>query len=188
MDSSEERIILGIDPGTRLLGFGVISVNGKKAKYLDMGVVNLKKIEDHFCKLKYITSEVTSLIEQYSPDELSIEAPFYGKNPQVMLKLGRAQGAAIASALLKNIPIFEYSPRSVKLAVTGKGAASKDQVAMMVQRMLNIDIHPKYLDATDALAIAMCHFISSSVNIVASKKGSSSWESFVQSHPDRIKK
>ena len=190
-----DKIILGIDPGTRILGFGVIHVLGKKSKYVDMGIINLKNIKDHFVTLKTIMSEVTVLIDKYHPDELAIEAPFYGKNPQVMLKLGRAQGAAVAAALGRDIPIFEYAPRSIKLAVTGKGAASKEQVAMMAQRLLDIDIPQEYLDATDALAIALCHHYHIQNPVLAAagggrkngKKMSGSWEQFVESHPGRVK-
>ena len=190
----EDKIILGIDPGTRILGFGVIHVLGRKANYVDMGVVNLKKIDDHFITLKSIHKEVKGIIDKYHPDELAIEAPFYGKNPQVMLKLGRAQGAAIAAALEREMPIFEYAPRSIKLAVTGKGAASKEQVAMMAQRLLDIDIPQGYLDATDALAIALCHhyhLLNPVVSVSAGKKGgkklSGSWEHFVEANPGRVK-
>ena len=189
-----DKIILGIDPGTRILGFGVVHVIGRKANYVDMGVVNLKKIEDHFVTLKTIYKEVLAIIEKYNPDELAIESPFYGKNPQVMLKLGRAQGAAIAAALVRCMPIFEYAPRSIKLAVTGKGAASKEQVAMMAQRLLDVDIPQEYLDATDALAIALCHHyhLMNPVATVSSakrggKKLSGSWEHFVEANPGRVK-
>ena len=189
-----DKIILGIDPGTRILGFGVIHVLGCKAKYVDMGVVNLKKIDDHFVTLKSIHNEVAEIIRKYNPDELAIESPFYGKNPQVMLKLGRAQGAAIAAALEREMPIFEYAPRSIKLSVTGKGAASKEQVAMMAQRLLDINVPQEYLDATDALAIALCHHyhllnsvMASSAGGVKGKKSSGSWEQFVESNPGRIK-
>jgi crossover junction endodeoxyribonuclease RuvC len=189
-----DKIILGIDPGTRILGFGVIHVLGRKAKYVDMGVVNLKKLDDHFVTLKSIHNEVAEIIRKYNPDELAIESPFYGKNPQVMLKLGRAQGAAIAAALEREMPIFEYAPRSIKLSVTGKGAASKEQVAMMAQRLLDINVPQEYLDATDALAIALCHHyhllnpvMASSAGGVKGKKSSGSWEQFVESNPGRIK-
>lgn len=156
---SRERIILGIDPGTRILGFGVIRINTKnKPELIDFGVVNLSREGTHFLVLQRILSEVAKIIRKYRPDLIAIEAPFYGKNPQVMLKLGRAQGAAIAAGLLKDIPIFEYAPRSVKLAVTGKGSSSKIQVAAMVQGILSFECEVKYLDATDALAIALCHF------------------------------
>lgn len=189
-----DKIILGIDPGTRILGFGVIHVLGKEVRYVDMGVVNLKKIEDHFVTLKTIYQEVSRIITKYHPDELAVESPFYGKNPQVMLKLGRAQGAAIAAALERCMPIFEYAPRSIKLAVTGKGAASKEQVAMMAQRLLGVDFAPEYLDATDALAIALCHYYHMQNPVLAAggekkgKKMSGSWEQFVASNPGRIRK
>ena len=181
-----DKIILGIDPGTRILGFGVIHVLGSKAGYVDMGVINLKNIKDHFVTLKTIFEEVTALIEKYNPDELAIEAPFYGKNPQVMLKLGRAQGAAMAAAMQREMPIFEYAPRSIKLAVTGKGAASKEQVAMMISKTLKVDLDPKYLDATDALAIALCHHYQLS-NPLASLGGKSDWKKFLADNPERIK-
>ncbi len=156
---SRERIILGIDPGTRILGFGVIRISaGNKPELVDCGVVNLTREGSHFLVLQRILSEVAKILQRYRPDLIAIEAPFYGKNPQVMLKLGRAQGAAIAAGLLKDIPIFEYAPRSVKLAVTGKGSSSKMQVASMVQSILSFKCELKYLDATDALAIALCHF------------------------------
>lgn len=190
-----DKIILGIDPGTRILGFGVIHVLDREVKFVDMGVVNMKKVQDHFVTLKTILNEVTALIDKYNPDELAIEAPFYGKNVQVMLKLGRAQGAAIAAALQRDIPIFEYAPRSVKLAVTGKGAASKEQVSLMAQRILGIDFPQEYLDATDALAIALCHHyqISSPLAVAQaggkklSGKSKGSWAQFVESNPGRVK-
>ena len=195
MKRETDKVILGIDPGTRILGFGVIRVLDRKVEYLQMGVVNLKGTKDHFVTLRTIYEEVTKIIEKYNPDELAVEAPFYGKNVQVMLKLGRAQGAAIAAAIRRDIPIFEYAPRSIKLAVTGKGAASKEQVAMMAQRLLGIDIAQEYLDATDALAIALCHHyhVSNPVLAAASgsrkggKKLSGSWEQFVESNPGRVK-
>lgn len=153
----QEEIILGIDPGTRILGFGVISVSGSKPKLLDFGIVNLTKEGSHFLVLQKIISEVAKLIRRYKPNLIAIEAPFYGKNPQVMLKLGRAQGAAISAGLIKDIPIYEYAPRSVKLAIAGKGSATKEQVSLMVQSILKFKCEIKYLDATDALAIALCH-------------------------------
>lgn len=194
MKNKTDKIVLGIDPGTRILGFGVIRVLDSGVEYIDMGVVNLKGIKDHFVTLRTIFEEVMGIINKYNPDELAIEAPFYGKNVQVMLKLGRAQGAAIAAAIKRDIPIFEYAPRSIKLAVTGKGAASKEQVAMMAQRLLGINIPQEYLDATDALAIALCHHYHSSSPILAAsakgtggrKKSSGSWEQFVESNPGRV--
>ena len=158
---ASKRVILGIDPGTRILGFGVISVIGNKLSLKELGVINLKKEETHFLVLQRILLEVSKLVRKYRPDEMAIEAPFFGKNPQTMLKLGRAQGAAISAALLKDIPIFEYAPRSVKLSVTGKGSASKEQVASMVQAILGFTCQVKYLDATDAVAIALCHYYNS---------------------------
>ncbi len=181
-----DKIILGIDPGTQILGFGIVHVLDKSVKYVDMGVIDLKKQKDHFVTLKTIMAQVTALIEKYTPDELAIEAPFYGKNPQVMLKLGRAQGAAIAAALQKDIPIFEYAPRSVKLSVTGRGAASKEQVALMAQKILDICIPQKYLDATDALAIALCHYYNGDKLHSKSLK-CSSWEEFVKNNPKKVK-
>lgn len=157
-----EEIILGIDPGTRILGYGIISAKGKKVALVDFGVINLSKEGSHFLVLQKIIAEISKLIRKYKPHLMAIEAPFYGKNPQVMLKLGRAQGAAISAALLKDIPIFEYAPRSVKLAITGRGAASKEQVSQMVQHILNFNCEIKYLDATDALAIALTHYYSES--------------------------
>lgn len=154
----KEQVILGIDPGTRILGFGVIRISARGPRLVDFGIVNLMKEGSHFLVLKRIIADVSKIIRKYKPDLMAIEGPFYGKNPQVMLKLGRAQGAAISAGLLKDIPIYEYQPRSVKLAVTGKGSASKEQVSNMVQRVLNFSCTVKYLDATDALAIALCHY------------------------------
>lgn len=164
-----EQTILGIDPGTAILGFGVIRATGGQPQLATYGVINLKREGSHFLVLQKIIAEISRIIQKYRPALMAIEAPFYGKNPQVMLKLGRAQGAAISAALLKDIPIFEYAPRSVKLAVTGKGSASKGQVASMVERILNFKSEVKYLDATDALAIALCHFYNEkSINTLAS--------------------
>lgn len=184
MDS--KRIILGIDPGTQIMGYGVIEIIGKKARYLTMGVLDLRKLSDHFVKLRRIFDEVSILIDKYHPNDLAVEAPFYGKNIQSMLKLGRAQGSAIAAALNKDIPIFEYAPRKVKLAITGKGGASKEQVAMLLTNMLKIENSGKFLDATDGLAVAYCHYLQLS-NPQIDKVGSSSWESFIKTNPDRIK-
>lgn len=180
-----QRIILGIDPGTQILGYGIILLDDTKTHYVDMGIIDLRKEKDHFNKLKIITSEVGSLIESYTPNDLAIEAPFYGKNPQVMLKLGRAQGAAIAAGLMRGIPIFEYAPRKVKMAITGKGAASKEQVALILSKTLKIEMQNKYLDASDALAIALCHSYQLT-NPLTDLSTSSSWENFIKSHPDRL--
>lgn len=182
----KQRVILGIDPGTMILGYGVILVDRRKVHFVDMGVLDLRKEKDHFAKLNTIFTEVSALIRRYSPDDVAVEAPFYGKNPQVMLKLGRAQGAAISAAIASNLPIFEYAPRKVKMAVTGQGGASKEQVALILSRTLGVDLQPGFLDATDALAIAMCHFYQL-VNPLADTDSSTDWKKFIKSHPDRVK-
>lgn len=181
----QQRIILGIDPGTNILGYGVVLVDSKKVHYVDMGVVDLRKEKDHLSKLNTILTEMEMLIEKYSPNDLAVEAPFYGKNPQVLLKLGRAQGMAIAAALMKDIPVFEYSPRKVKMSITGNGAASKEQVAMILQKTLGLNLKMKSLDATDGLAIALCHFYQLS-NPLTDISTSSNWADFVKSNPKRI--
>lgn len=182
----KQRVILGIDPGTMLMGFGVVLADHRSVHYVDMGVIDLRKEKDHFAKLNTIFTEVSALIQRYNPDDLAIEAPFYGKNPQVMLKLGRAQGAAIAAAIANNLPIFEYAPRKVKMAVTGQGNASKEQVALILGRTLRTEIRPEHLDASDALAIALCHFYQL-VNPLSDVENSTNWEKFVKAHPDRVK-
>ena len=181
-----QRIILGIDPGTMILGYGVILIDRRRVHFVDMGVIDLRREKDHFAKLNTIFTEVGAVIDRYRPDDVAVEAPFYGKNPQVMPKLGRAQGAAIAAAIAHNLPIFEYAPRKVKMAVTGQGGASKEQVALILSRTLSTEFQPKFLDATDALAIAMCHFYQL-VNPLADTESSTSWEKFIKSHPDRLK-
>jgi crossover junction endodeoxyribonuclease RuvC len=183
---TKEKIILGIDPGTNILGFGVISVDSKGPRYVDMGVFDLRKIKDPYEKLANIFAGVTELIEEHHPDELAVESPFYGKNAQVVLKLGRAQGAALTAAVMKGITVAEYAPRKAKIAICGNGDASKEQVAMMIQKTLKVDLSPKHLDATDALAIALCHHyqISSPLAAVACK---GDWKKFLAENPDRIK-
>lgn len=181
-----QRVILGIDPGTMILGYGVILIDRRKVHFVDMGVVDLRREKDSFAKLNTIFTEVSGIIDRYSPDDVAVEAPFYGKNPQVMLKLGRAQGAAISAAIAHNLPIFEYAPRKVKMAVTGQGGASKEQVALILSRTLRTEFQPKFLDATDALAIAMCHFYQL-VNPLADTATSTNWEKFIKAHPDRVK-
>lgn len=182
-----ERIIIGIDPGTTVMGYGILGIKGKKPRLIAMGVLKLNKLEGHYLRLRRIFERVTGLINQYLPDEMSIEAPFYGKNVQSMLKLGRAQGVAMAAALKHDVPITEYEPRKIKQAITGNGAASKEQVAAMLQRELNIDKEemPAFLDATDALAAALCHFYEGQKPVTAHHGGS--WKSFVEQHPDRVK-
>lgn len=182
-----QRVILGIDPGTMILGYGVILIDDRKVHYVDMGVLDLRKVKEHFEKLDIIYNRVGEIIERYSPHDLAIEAPFYGKNPQVMLKLGRAQGAAIAAAISRKIPIFEYAPRKVKMAITGQGAASKEQVALILQKTLGVTFETHFLDASDALAIAMCHYYQLT-NPLNDTQSSTNWEKFVESHPERVKK
>lgn len=184
---STDRIILGIDPGTNLLGYGLIAVKERKAEYISMGVLDLRSERDHFVILRRIMFEVGALIEKYSPDELAIESLFYGKNVQVMHKLGRAQGAAIAAAIQRGLPIFEYAPKKIKMSITGSGSASKEQVAMILQKTLKCEFESEHLDASDALAIALCHYYQLT-NPLLDRSISSTWEKFVESHPQRVKK
>lgn len=184
---TKSKTILGIDPGTNILGFGIIHVDSKGPHYVDMGVFDLRKIKDPFEKLANIFAGVSELIEEHHPDELAVESPFYGKNAQVILKLGRAQGAALTAAVMKGIPVAEYAPRKAKIAICGNGAASKEQVAMMIQKTLKVELDPKYLDATDALAIALCHHYQIS-NPLAGIGGKADWKKFIENNPERIKK
>lgn len=181
-----ERIIMGIDPGTNVMGYGVLGVNGKKPEVVVMGVIQLNKFESHYRRLARIFERVSGLVEQYLPDELAIEAPFYGKNVQSMLKLGRAQGVAMAAALSRDIPIAEYAPLSIKQAVTGNGSATKERVAEMLRRLLDIpqEKMPHLLDATDALAAALTHFYETGKPRLP--KGPSSWAEFLARNPDRL--
>jgi crossover junction endodeoxyribonuclease RuvC len=181
-----ERIILGIDPGTTTTGYGIIRTSGNKAELITLGIIELKKVKDHYSRLKMIFDRVTQLVDEYHPDELAIEAPFYGKNVQSMLKLGRAQGMAISAALSRSIPIFEYAPRKIKMAITGHGSASKEQVSGMLQKILNFRETPEMLDATDGLAAAVCHFFQAGVP--SSEKSFTSWKDFLQKNPSRLKK
>ncbi len=182
-----ERIILGIDPGTNVMGYGVIVIRKNTPSLVVMGVLMLNKLDSHYLRLKKIYERVTSIIDQYNPDELAIEAPFFGKNVQSMLKLGRAQGVAMAAALNRDIPITEYAPLKIKMSITGSGAASKDQVAGMVKRILKLsdDELDKKLDATDAVAAALCHFYQS--NRPSQDKSYSNWKDFAAKNPSRIK-
>ena len=184
---TKTKKILGIDPGTNILGYGVICVDNKGPHYVDMGVFDLRKIKDPFEKLANIFAGVTELLEIHNPDELAVESPFYGKNAQVVLKLGRAQGAALTAAVMKGIPVAEYAPRKAKIAICGNGAASKEQVAMMIQKTLKVELDPKYLDATDALAIALCHHYQMS-NPLVGIGGKADWKKFLEDNPERIKK
>lgn len=176
---------MGIDPGTNLMGYGLIRVVDKKPQILVSGVLDLKKITDPYIKLQKIFQRTLQVIDEYKPDELAIESQFFGKNVQSMLKLGRAQGVAISAALHRNIPIFEYAPRKIKLAITGSGAASKEQLATILQRFFNLKEFPQNADETDAIAIAMCHFFQG--NAIASKNKPKSWADFVKKNPNRVK-
>lgn len=179
-----EKVILGLDPGTRFMGYAIIMAAGDKLKLLQLGVIKLESYANHEIKLKKIFDRVCSLITEYNPDEVALEAPFYGKNVQSMLKLGRAQGVAMAAALRFEIPIREYAPKKVKQSVTGNGNASKEQVANMMQRLLAIKETPKMLDATDALAVAVTHVF----QYKNPGKTSKSWKAFISENPGRIKK
>lgn len=183
---SIDKIILGIDPGTTIMGYGIIEVKQKKPVIIAIGVIELHKLDDHFVKLKHIFERVSGLINEYKPDELAIEAPFFGKNVQSMLKLGRAQGTAIAAAISHSIPVFEYAPRKIKQSITGNGNASKEQVAAMLQKILLIKDMPKHLDATDGLAAALCHFFQTPVS--ENNNTAKSWKEFLSKNPNRLKK
>jgi crossover junction endodeoxyribonuclease RuvC len=181
-----EKIILGIDPGTNVMGYGVIRVLGNKAELVVMGVVDMRKESDPYLRLGRVFERVTGIIDEFLPDEMAIEAPFFGKNIQSMLKLGRAQGVAIAAAIERDVPIHEYAPMKIKMAITGNGGASKEQVAGMLQRLLNMkeDQMPKFMDATDALGAAYCHFMQ--MGRPESDKHFSSWKDFVNKNRSRV--
>lgn len=184
----ESRTILGIDPGTNILGYGVVRIDAAgRPSFVDMGVLDLRHEPDAYSKLRRIYDKVNTLCELHHPDDLAVESPFFGRNAQVILKLGRAQGAAMIAAIGHGIPVFEYAPRKAKMAICGNGAASKEQVALIVQRTLGIDIDEKWLDATDALAIAMCHFYQLT-SPLSSTKASTSWKKFLEANPERVKK
>ncbi len=182
----KERIIMGIDPGTAIMGYGIILEKGSKIELVSMGIVRMDHLDDHFLKLQRIFEKTIGLIDEYKPDVLAIEAPFYGKNIQVMLKLGRAQGIAMAAALSRNISVNEYAPRKIKQSITGKGTASKEQVAAMLQRLLNFKETPEFLDATDGLAVAVCHSFQR-INTVGTGKSYSGWDAFVKDNKKRVK-
>ncbi len=184
---SVEKIILGIDPGTTIMGFGVIKVVNKKMHFVQLNELNLSKYNDHYLKLKKIFERTIELIDTFQPDEIAIEAPFFGKNVQSMLKLGRAQGVAMAAGLSREIPITEYLPKKIKMAVTGNGNASKEQVAKMLQQMLKLKEIPKNLDATDGLAAAVCHFYNSNSKM-GDTKSYSGWSAYVKQNTHKIKK
>jgi|TARA_B110000914_G_scaffold120338_1_gene105069 crossover junction endodeoxyribonuclease RuvC len=180
-----DKIILGIDPGTIIMGYGLIRIKGNKAELINMGVLHLSKLNSHELKLKKIFERTLQLVEEYKPDEFAVEAPFFGKNVQSMLKLGRAQGVAMAAALYRDVPIFEYTPKKIKMSITGSGNASKEQVASMLQSLLKIEKLPKHLDATDGLAAAMCHHFQR--NTASASKNYSGWKSFITDNPKKVK-
>ncbi len=179
----KEKIILGLDPGTDVMGYGAIMIRGGRVTLLQFGVIRLNKFAGHELRLKKIFERVISLVEEFSPDDVAIEAPFFGKNVQSMLKLGRAQGVAMAAALSRQVPIIEYAPKKVKQSVTGNGNASKEQVARMLMSTFALKELPKLLDATDALAVALCHHYQKT----PVKATASSWERFVKEHPNRVR-
>lgn len=180
-----ERIILGIDPGTNIMGYGLIHQKGSALSLVTLGVIQLSKYENHALKLKKIFERTLALIDEYNPDELAIEAPFFGKNVQSMLKLGRAQGVAMAAGLYRSVPIYEYSPKKIKQSITGSGNASKEQVAAMLVSLLSLGEIPAQLDATDGLAAAVCHYFQ---KIPAGSGTSySGWKQFVAKNPQRLK-
>ena len=184
----KERIILGIDPGTAVMGYGVIKETGPKIELISLGVVKMEKIDDHMLKLQRIFEKTVGLIDSYKPDCMAIEAPFYGKNIQVMLKLGRAQGVAMAAALSRNVIITEYAPRKIKQSITGNGSAAKEQVAAMLQTLLKFTETPDFLDATDGLAVAVCHsFQRVPTSKGGNKKSYSGWDTFVKDNKNRVK-
>lgn len=197
-----DKIIIGIDPGTNVMGYGILGVTGKKPELIALGVVKLNKYDSHYLRLLHIHERVLGLVEQFLPDEMAIEAPFFGKNVQSMLKLGRAQGVAIAAALSRDVPVAEYEPRKIKMAITGTGGASKEQVRAMIEHQLGVteDVLPPELDATDALGAALCHYYeterdrmiapaksAAKIKLPASR-GKSSWKDFIEKNPDRVKK
>ena len=182
---AKEKIILGIDPGTTIMGYGILRILNKEPEMVAMGIIDLRLFTNHYLKLKHIHERVLSIIESYLPDEMAIEAPFYGKNVQSMLKLGRAQGVAMAAALSRDIPITEYAPLKIKMAITGNGQASKEQVANLLQRILRFKEEiPTFMDATDALAAAYCHFLQIRRPII--EKSYRNWKDFVIKNPDKI--
>lgn len=184
----KDKVILGIDPGTNLMGYGVLQITNSKPSVITLGVIDLRKYANHYLKLAHIHERVSGIIQSYLPDELAIEAPFFGKNVQSMLKLGRAQGVAMAAALERDIPITEYAPLKIKMAITGNGQASKEQVADMLKRMLklNNEMTGPFLDATDALAAAYCHYLQ--MDRPVSEKSYSSWKDFIAKNPGKVVK
>jgi crossover junction endodeoxyribonuclease RuvC len=186
IDAKAPKRILGIDPGTNVLGFAIIDADKKLVKVIEIGVVTFAHIsDDHTVKLRFIFEQVQDLIRQHQPEEMAIEAPFFGKNVQSMLKLGRAQGVAIAAGMVNKLVITEYMPKKIKQAVTGNGNASKEQVAGMLEKILNTKFSEKTFDATDALATALCHWYQASSPGLAGKKSYNNWKGFLKDNPER---
>lgn len=182
-----DKVYIGIDPGTSVMGYGILGIKGRNPSMIAMGVIKLSRFDSHYLRLRHIHERVSALVGQYLPDEMAIEAPFFGKNVQSMLKLGRAQGVAMAAAISRDISITEYEPRKIKMAITGNGGAAKEQVQEMLRRILDIpreNLLPE-LDATDALGAALCHFYESAKPDIA--KGPRSWKEFIAKNPDRVK-
>jgi crossover junction endodeoxyribonuclease RuvC len=184
---STSKIILGIDPGTVIMGYGILKIEGSEMQLIEMNVLKLSSTNDSYEKLQKIHSKVLQLIHQYKPDCFAIEAPFFGKNVQSMLKLGRAQGVAIAAAMQEGLPVCEYSPKKIKLAITGNGNADKIQVLKMLQSMLSFSEGPTYTDASDALAVAVCHHFQSNSPTLVSNSKVKDWKNFISVHPERVK-
>jgi crossover junction endodeoxyribonuclease RuvC len=184
----QPKIILGIDPGTLIMGYGLISIIDRKAAFIEMGVLKLSAKKDAHERLQLIRKKVSDLILQFKPQDFAIEAPFFGKNVQSMLKLGRAQGVAIATAMQASIPVTEYSPKKIKQSITGNGNADKEQVWKMLQQILQVKEALKHYDASDALAVAVCHHFQNTGETRSSSKKLNGWEDFIKKNPDRLKK
>lgn len=202
MSASEKYRIMGIDPGTNYMGYGVLEIDGRNVRSVVLGDIDLHKLADPYAKLRYIFERVGALIDEYAPHEVALESPFFGENVQSMLKLGRAQGVAMAAALSRGLPVSEYAPMRIKQSITGRGSAAKEQVAAIVCRILSLEQPPKRLDATDGMAVALCHHFTTASPLnaamgdervkglgggkkAASKRGTQSWEKFLKDHPDR---
>lgn len=188
MSAVYTNIILGIDPGTVVMGFGLIGIREKKPELLDMGILRLQRTANSYEKLQYIYEKVASLILLHQPQHFAIEAPFYGKNVQSMLKLGRAQGVAIAAAIQAGLPVCEYSPKKVKVSVTGNGNASKEQIWQMLEHTLHFHQKPVYFDATDAVAVALCHHYQGNTRINSGENGIKNWKDFIDKYPGKVLK
>ena len=186
MNNETEQLILGVDPGTTIMGYALLRVHLRQSEIVELNVVKMTRLQGQNAKLKKIFESTTDILTQYKPDILAIEAPFFGKNPQSMLKLGRAQGVVIAACLHAGLPVYEYSPRKIKQAITGNGSASKEQVAAMLHAMYTFSNDSNYLDATDALAVAVCHHLQNRISLSGSDNKANNWQSFLAQNQDRI--